>query len=263
MPESAEITGKNAGVAAEERRAALRREVFPEPEGKLPQKVSALGKAALGLFALASLFFFVMLFVSIAKIFTAEGSLGGEMLFASGVGLGFSLFSAWIWLGFLRLADWRIEPAIPLSVKFYSAAGASLSATLAALSAATLLVSICAKSLFLTFMESIGGRGIPKVEIIFATMIATAFFTLTWHLYQGLMELRDRARVALATILGAAFIISLAGMILDYFFFAGWLGHRGILVFCAKMGAISLIALICHAAVIRKETLRHFNEDEF
>jgi hypothetical protein len=229
-------------IAADERRAKLRELCRPAYEVPRPRCITILGAALTGISLLAAAAFLALLFYSFALLLK-QRPLAGEKMFGAGVGLLLALFLARVWVGFLRLADWRVAPEVPFRVKFLGAAGSALAASAAGAAVAVLLFAICSKEMFLGLLDRIGAADVGKVQFLFTDLALFSFFLVLWYVFQGLMELRAWARGALAMVLTAGMALAVGGVAADAAELGERLGNHGVAVTCWGIIGICVIGL--------------------
>jgi hypothetical protein len=245
-------------AAAEERRAELRDLCRPTFDAPRPDGVRVFGALTTGLGAILALDFLVFFAVSAYQLMH-QAPLAGEKLLAAAVGLTFALFTARVWYGFLRLDDWRVGLDVPHRVKAYAAAGSAFAASLAAASVALLTFAVCSKMRFLRMMEAVGAADVGKVQVLFSLLACFGYFLLLWLIFQGVMELRRTARVALGMVLTGAVVVAVGGVVADGLALSDALGNRGVTAVCAFVGALSLVALVLELMLLTgPDVARHF-----
>jgi len=230
-------------------------------DGPQPAGINVFGWVMTGIGLLAALGFLGLLGYSLANLLRHR-ALAGESLFAAGVGLFFALFFARVWHGFRTLPDWRVALEVPRSVKIFSAAGSALAASAAAGALATLTFAICAKTTFLRFMESIDSANVGKVQVIFTSAVLFFYFLLLWYLLQGMTELREWARTALAMVLLATVVLATAGVIADAWVLSDIFENRGITAVCSVVGLIAVLGVLLQLMMVGDNAASHFRENE-
>jgi len=237
-------------------RSALYHFDAPTPKG-----ISCFGWLMTAAGALGFLVCLAWFALSSAQLFH-QNDRAGEQVLAAGVGLGFTLFFTWVWNGFRTLPDWRVALDVPLRTKIFAAAGAAGSATLAAGAVGWLLFSICARRLFLEWMERLGAAGVGKVQVLLSALGMALFFLLLWYVFQGLMELREWARAALAVILLGTVVLAAAAIVADQVALAVLLGNAGLTAVFSFLGGLAVLGLILEWATTTGRASAHFLADE-
>ncbi|MFW6107713.1 MAG: hypothetical protein ACOC70_00805 [bacterium] len=190
-----------AAGRAEERRAALREACRPRFEYPRPRAVHTAGWVLTGIGlagAVGSVVAFVIAFVALRSNQPAAG----EGLVAAGVGLAVGLFWARVWHGFRTLPDWQVMPELPTRTKAFAAGGSAASACLAACAGGLVVFAVCSRVLFGGLVDALGLTGVGKPAFVLAGLGTGLYFVLLWYLFEGLMELREPARLGLLAVLG-------------------------------------------------------------
>jgi len=253
--------GQTRGREPEARRAELREWCKPSFDGPQPAGINVFGWIMTGVGLLAALGFVGLLCYSVVNLLRHR-ALAGEHLFAAGIGLLFALFFARVWHGFRTLPDWRVALDVPRSAKLFSAGGSALSACGAAGALATLIFAVCAKATFLRFMENIGSANVGKVQVIFTSGVLFFHFLLLWYLFQGMMELREWVRTALAMVLLGTTALAVAGVIADTWVLSDVLENRGITVVCSVAGLLAALGVLLQLAMVGEDAAPHFRANE-
>ncbi|MFO7898912.1 MAG: hypothetical protein R6V58_07615 [Planctomycetota bacterium] len=148
--------------------------------------------------AVGSAVAFVIAFVGLLNGRAAAG----EGLVAAGVGIVVGLFWARVWHGFRTLPDWQVMPELPLRTKAFAAGGNAASACLAASAGGLVVFAVCSRVLFAGLVDRVGLAGTGKPAFVLTALGTGLYFVLLWYLFEGLMELREPARLALLAVLG-------------------------------------------------------------